>query len=72
MDIWATFPTVSDLLINNKYNHVETGVIQLNGMDRFDTREGAYRSVPSERTFVQRGPPQIKGWLTTCNSYKRL
>ena len=42
MDIWATFPTVSGLLINNRYNPVETGVIQLNGMDRFDVREGQY------------------------------
>jgi hypothetical protein len=42
MDIWATLPTVSGLLINNKYNPVEAGVIQLNGHDRFDQREGAY------------------------------
>lgn len=42
MDIWAVLPTVSGLLINNMYNPVETGVIQLNGHDRFDTRDGAY------------------------------
>jgi hypothetical protein len=42
MDIWATLPTVSGLLINNRYNPVEAGVIQLNGHDRFDQREGAY------------------------------
>jgi len=42
MDVWAILPTVSGLLINNRYNPVETGVIQLNGMDRFDVREGAY------------------------------
>merc|ERR1712139_130588 len=42
MDVWAVLPTCSGLLINNKYNPVEAGVIQLNGHDRFDTREGAY------------------------------
>lgn len=42
MDIWAILPTVTGLLINNKYNPVETGLIQLNGHDRFDQREGAY------------------------------
>lgn len=42
MDVWATFPTVTGLLINNKYNPVKTGLIQLNGHDRFDMREGAY------------------------------
>jgi len=42
MDIWAVLPTVSGLLINNMYNPVEHGVIQLNGHDRFDQREGAY------------------------------
>lgn len=42
MDIWASLPTVTGLLINNKYNTVESGVIQLNGHDRFDRREGAY------------------------------
>ena len=42
MDIWALLPTVVGLLINNKYNPVETGLIQLNGHDRFDVREGAY------------------------------
>lgn len=42
MDIWAVLPTVSGLLINNKYNPVHSGVIQLNGHDRFDMREGAY------------------------------
>jgi hypothetical protein len=42
MDVWAIFPTVSGLLINNRYNPIETGVIQLNGMDRFDPREGSY------------------------------
>jgi hypothetical protein len=42
MDIWAILPTVTGLLINNKYNPVKTGLIQLNGHDRFDTREGAY------------------------------
>jgi hypothetical protein len=42
MDIWAVLPTVTGLLINNKYNPVETGLIQLNGHDRFDVREGAY------------------------------
>ena len=42
MDIWAILPTVSGILINNKYNPVETGLIQLNGHDRFDAREGAY------------------------------
>ena len=42
MDIWAFLPTVNGLLINNKYNPVITGLIQLNGHDRFDTRDGAY------------------------------
>jgi hypothetical protein len=42
MDIWAYLPTVTGLLINNKYNPVETGLIQLNGHDRFDTRDGAF------------------------------
>jgi hypothetical protein len=42
MDIWAVLPTVTGLLINNKYNPVEHGLIQLNGHDRFDQREGAY------------------------------
>lgn len=42
MDIWAILPTVTGILINNKYNPVESGVIQLNGHDRFDAREGAY------------------------------
>jgi Large eukaryotic DNA virus major capsid protein/Major capsid protein N-terminus len=42
MDIWAVLPTVSGLLINNMYNPVENGLIQLNGHDRFDQREGAY------------------------------
>ena len=42
MDIWAILPTVNGLLINNQYNPVETGLIQLNGHDRFDVREGSY------------------------------
>ena len=42
MDIWAILPTVTGILINNKYNPVEHGLIQLNGHDRFDQREGAY------------------------------
>ena len=42
MDIWAVFMTVSGLLINNKYNPVASAVIQLNGQDRFQPREGAY------------------------------
>jgi len=42
MDIWAILPTVNGLLINNRYNPVDTGLIQLNGHDRFDVREGAY------------------------------
>lgn len=42
MDIWAILHHVSGILINNKYNPVETGLIQLNGHDRFDMREGAY------------------------------
>ena len=42
MDIWAVLPLCSGLLINNRYNPVKTGLIQLNGHDRFDTREGAY------------------------------
>ena len=42
MDIWAYLPTVTGLLINNKYNPVQAGNIQLNGQDRFQTREGAY------------------------------
>ncbi len=42
MDIWAFLPTVTGILINGKYNPVETGLIQLNGHDRFDTREGKY------------------------------
>lgn len=42
MDIWAALPNVSGLLINNKYNPVASGVIQLNGQDRFQPREGAY------------------------------
>jgi hypothetical protein len=42
MDIWARLWTVSGILINNKYNPVQTGLIQLNGHDRFDQREGAY------------------------------
>jgi len=42
MDIWAAMTNVSGLLINNKYNPVASGVIQLNGQDRFQPREGAY------------------------------
>ena len=42
MDIWAILPTVTGLLIDNKYNPVQAGNIQLNGQDRFQTREGAY------------------------------
>lgn len=42
MDIWALMPTVSGMLVNNKYNTVSSGLIQLNGHDRFDRREGAY------------------------------
>ena len=42
MDIWAILPTVTGLLIDNKYNPVQSGVIQLNGQDRFQPREGAY------------------------------
>lgn len=42
MDIWALLPMVSGMLINNKYNTVQSGLIQLNGHDRFDRREGAY------------------------------
>jgi hypothetical protein len=42
MDIWALLPTVSGMLVNNKYNTVSSGLIQLNGHDRFDRREGAY------------------------------
>jgi hypothetical protein len=42
MDIWAYLWTVSGILINNKYNPVQNGLIQLNGHDRFDQREGAY------------------------------
>lgn len=42
MDIWAILPTVDGLLINNKYNPVQSANIQLNGQDRFQTREGAY------------------------------
>ena len=42
MDIWACLQTVSGLLINNQYNPVVEAVIQLNGQDRFQPREGAY------------------------------
>jgi hypothetical protein len=42
MDIWAILPTVNGLLIDNRYNPVEAGNIQLNGQDRFQTRSGAY------------------------------
>jgi hypothetical protein len=42
MDIWAVFLGVSGLLINNKYNPVASAVIQLNGQDRFQPREGSY------------------------------
>jgi hypothetical protein len=42
MDIWAVMMTTSGLLINNKYNPVASAVIQLNGQDRFQPREGAY------------------------------
>jgi hypothetical protein len=42
MDIWAVLQTVSGLLINNQYNPVIEAVIQLNGQDRFQPREGAY------------------------------
>jgi len=42
MDVWAVLPHVTGLLINNKYNPVDTGLIQLNGHDRFEIREGAY------------------------------
>lgn len=62
MDIWASLPTVTGLLINNKYNTLESCVIQLNGHDRFDRREGAYfhlmqtydyhHSTPSDGTNV--------------------
>lgn len=41
-DIWAYLYTVTGLLINNSYNPVQTAVIQLNGQDRFQPREGAY------------------------------
>ena len=42
MDVWAYLPTVNGMLINNKYNPVDTGLIQLNGHDRFDTRDGSF------------------------------
>jgi hypothetical protein len=42
MDIWAILPLCTGLLINNRYNPVKTALIQLNGHDRFDMREGAY------------------------------
>jgi hypothetical protein len=45
MDIWAILHTVDGLLINNKYNTIEAGLIQLNGNDRFDKREGEYFSL---------------------------
>lgn len=45
MDIWAIFHTVDGLLINNKYNPVLAALIQLNGNDRFDKREGQYFSL---------------------------
>jgi hypothetical protein len=41
-DIWAILPTVNGLLINNAYNPMKVGNIQLNGQDRFQPREGAY------------------------------
>ena len=41
-DVWAVLPHVSGLLINNRYNPVEKALLQLNGHDRFDEREGAY------------------------------
>lgn len=41
-DIWACLQRVSGLLINNQYNPVISAVIQLNGQDRFQAREGAY------------------------------
>ena len=44
-DIWAILHTVDGMLINNKYNTILAGLIQLNGNDRFDKREGEYFSL---------------------------
>jgi hypothetical protein len=41
-DIWAILPLVDGLLINNAFNPMKVGNIQLNGQDRFQPREGAY------------------------------